>query len=711
MGYESGLKISRGRARRACLWLAVVLNLLWVPPRTWARQAEPVGVRLIAVGSQAGALELRSRILDGASFDQMAREHSTDATARMGGYLGRFVVGDMRPEFRDALVGVEPGGVSLPVGMGAGYLLLGILTEAEQAWVDLVGPDLQALDAVSSEAEALALLESALRSAEPLGSGDVRFLLTLKTLADLYHAGGADDQARPLYEDWADGWGANPLLETDAADVAGRLRDMAFARRQAGDFTGAEALARRALGVLDASTASPPEVAAAMHDVSLMLGDQQRYSEAEGLARESLAIFEANLDPGHPALSESMANLARLLQAQGQYEEPVRLYRRALGILARLPEASGEAGGALGVLEMATRALQRAPLRDQSFQDAVATLREAFPAAGPDLSMAISSLFAERNLIEVAEQLLRDAIARYPESRIVLAEVGTLLEREGRIPDATDTFVTASRMPPAEDSSVASAWTAYFLRRVGDLRSQLLDFSEAEAAYRTALRLQPGSAESRVGLGLVFFMQGDMDAARAEYGRALDIDPNHVDALFRMAQADLNLDRYAEAASSASAALAVDPDHAEARFVRARALMLEGKTEEGAAESTRFLEVENERRERESRSTEARSRNREGLTLAARGDYEEAGRVFEAAVDAYPDFGEFYQALGEIQIRMGEGEAAISTFRRMIEAGLGDFVVQKTLSEEYVRLGDAAASREHELEWLLGLYSALRERL
>lgn len=709
MGYEFDGKISRERACRARLCLGVVLALVWVAPGTSAPQGTPVGVRLIAVGSESAALELRTRILNGESFDQIAREHSTDATSGVGGYLGRFVIDDMRPEFRDALLGISPGGVSLPVGMGSGYLVLGILNEAEQEWTDLVGPGLQALDPVSSKEEAETLLESALRIAGPLGAGDFRFLLTLKTLADLYHAGGADDQARPLYEEWADGWDANPLLKADAVDVAARLRDLAFSRRQAGDFIGAEALARRALGVLDASSASPPEVASAMHDVSLILGLQQRYAEAEVLARESLAVFEANLDPGHPALSESLANLARLLQAQGQYEEPARLYRRALGILARLPEESG--GEGLGPLELMTRALERSPLREEAFEDALTTLREAFQTVGSDLAVAISSFFAQRDLNEAAEQLLRDTVARYPDSRVVLGELGTLLETEGRIPDATDTFVTASRMPPAEDSSVASAWTAYFLRKVGDLRSQLLDFSEAEAAYRGALQLQPSSAESRVGLGLVFFMRGDLEAARAEYGRALEINPNHLTAHFRMAEVDLGLERFGDAVSSASAALAIDPAYAEARFVRARALMLTGETEEGTAESTRYLELETERKQRGARSSEARSRSREGLGLLGQGDFAGAERVFQAAVETYPDFGELYMALGEIQIRTGQSQAAISTFQKMIAAGLGDFVVHKSLSEAYARVGEMPASQEHELEWLLGLYTALRERL
>ena len=72
-------------------------------------QREPLlGLRLIVVKTEAEATGLRARLIAGESFEELAKNYSTDSSAAGGGYLGPVAVGDLRPEIQEALAGLAP---------------------------------------------------------------------------------------------------------------------------------------------------------------------------------------------------------------------------------------------------------------------------------------------------------------------------------------------------------------------------------------------------------------------------------------------------------------------------------------------------------------------------------------------------------------------------------------------------------------------------
>ena len=101
-----------------------------------APQTSQVGLRLIAIDTEAEAAALRVRLVAGEAFAALAREHSLDPSATGGGYLGRVVVGDLRIELRNALDGLTPGEVSSVTQMGGEYLLLQLLDDQEAQIAD-----------------------------------------------------------------------------------------------------------------------------------------------------------------------------------------------------------------------------------------------------------------------------------------------------------------------------------------------------------------------------------------------------------------------------------------------------------------------------------------------------------------------------------------------------------------------------------------------
>jgi len=78
----------------------------------------------ILVETMEEAVEIADKLNSGASFEELAREHSLDATSRRGGDIGYFSAGQMVPEFEDTCFKLEIGAVSGPVKTQFGYHII-----------------------------------------------------------------------------------------------------------------------------------------------------------------------------------------------------------------------------------------------------------------------------------------------------------------------------------------------------------------------------------------------------------------------------------------------------------------------------------------------------------------------------------------------------------------------------------------------------------
>jgi len=79
----------------------------------------------ILVPTEEQANQLKQEIADGASFADLAKEHSSCPSGKAGGSLGQFKQGDMVPEFDAVIFSELPiGEVSDPVKTQFGYHLI-----------------------------------------------------------------------------------------------------------------------------------------------------------------------------------------------------------------------------------------------------------------------------------------------------------------------------------------------------------------------------------------------------------------------------------------------------------------------------------------------------------------------------------------------------------------------------------------------------------
>lgn len=80
-------------------------------------------------------LQLRSRIMAGESFQELAMQYSDDGSADGGGYLGTFGPGEMTYAFEEAAFSLEPGEVSQPVATPFGVHLIRLESRGEDGTV------------------------------------------------------------------------------------------------------------------------------------------------------------------------------------------------------------------------------------------------------------------------------------------------------------------------------------------------------------------------------------------------------------------------------------------------------------------------------------------------------------------------------------------------------------------------------------------------
>ena len=68
--------------------------------------------------------------------------------------------------------------------------------------------------------------------------------------------------------------------------------------------------------------------------------------------------------------------------------------------------------------------------------------------------------------------------------------------------------------------------------QLGEMSLEAGDFSAAEAYFREALELEPGSAQARAELGAALLLQGRYDEARDELETARETNPGNPEAWF-----------------------------------------------------------------------------------------------------------------------------------------------------------------------------------
>lgn len=262
-----------------------------------------------------------------------------------------------------------------------------------------------------------------------------------------------------------------------------------------------------------------------------------------------------------------------------------------------------------------------------------------------------------------ARDHLRAAVARAPRDAVAQFYLGLAHAGRAEVPAALAAFARVQALQPdyapaalervrllIEEWRLAEAAAAAerLIRRrprladahyhLGVARYHLRDYPSAEAALRTATRLDPRRARYPGWLGLVLLEQGRSAEAIVAFEVAIAANPRYPNALYQLGRAYLAAGRLEDAEPHLRRALLLDPRHAEAFYSFSQMLLRQARHAEAkqALARVRALNRFDQQRQAleqralsEPRRSELRRRlgdlyAREGLAREAAAQYERA---------------------------------------------------------------------------------------
>src|SRR5215216_5878776 len=125
--------------------------------------------------------------------------------------------------------------------------------------------------------------------------------------------------------------------------------------------------------------------------------------------------------------------------------------------------------------------------------------------------------------------------------------------------------------------------------------SDIIGGHRARAAFKQNLEsatLNPADASAHYNLGLIHQSRGELDQARARFERALEIDPEEVDASYQLGRIARQQKRYADAIKNFEHVVARNPAHAQHEVWRevAATYIAAGQFEDARTALDQFLE-------------------------------------------------------------------------------------------------------------------------
>ncbi len=181
---------------------------------------------------------------------------------------------------------------------------------------------------------------------------------------------------------------------------------------------------------------------------------------------------------------------------------------------------------------------------------------------------------------------------------------------------------------------------------------------DSETLWNHALACTSQAFVVHTNLGHALANQGRMDEAMAHYQKALEIQPNYVEAHNNLGYAFACLDRFDEAMAQYQEAVEIQPDCVEARYNLGNALARLDRFDEAITQYRKALDV---------RPDYAEAHNNLGYALANRGRMDEAMAQYRKALEIQPDYADAYYNLGDVSAARSLFDEAIRHYRKALD--------------------------------------------
>ncbi len=188
-----------------------------------------------------------------------------------------------------------------------------------------------------------------------------------------------------------------------------------------------------------------------------------------------------------------------------------------------------------------------------------------------------------------------------------------------------------------------------------------------------AIAASPTTAEFHENLGNALQEQGKLDEAVTAYRRALELKPDHPKTHNNLGNALIEQGKLDQAVTAYRRALKLKPNFAEAHYNLGKALSAQGKLGEAVTAYRRALKFE---------PNFAGTHNNLGNALKEQGKLDEAVTAYRRALELEPDYPKAHNNLGAAHQKQGKLDEAVAAYRRALE-------LDPSLLEAHDNLGTA----------------------
>ncbi len=292
--------------------------------------------------------------------------------------------------------------------------------------------------------------------------------------------------------------------------------------------------------------------AAAAQDVSSKAANPQRQAalalEQEGKTLEAESAWRAYLK-SHPANPEPYAHIALLEARQAHYKEAIPFYRKALAMNPTVPGLRLNLGLAL--------------FKDGQLREAVPEFVRALKAVPRDSAegqrLMILIGMAHYGLAEYAEAVpyLKPAAAHDAQNlplRLALAH-SCLWSRQFQCVMDVYHEILELNSESAEADMIA-----------GEALDEMKDNEGSTKMFRAAIKANPREPNVHFGLGYLLWTQKLYPEAASEFKSELANDPDHLQAMLYLADAELKMDQPGDAKPLFEKVVKLDPSQALAHL-------------------------------------------------------------------------------------------------------------------------------------------------
>jgi tetratricopeptide (TPR) repeat protein len=161
-----------------------------------------------------------------------------------------------------------------------------------------------------------------------------------------------------------------------------------------------------------------------------------------------------------------------------------------------------------------------------------------------------------------AQVELLQLVAEAPSSAEAQQRLGTVLQLQGRLPEAENCFRNAIEHDPEYVDALIG---------LGQVEAQKNDVASALKRFETAIEIDPHRPKAHFCLGLLLEGLSLVDDAMAEYFRALEFDSNNPEISLRIAAIQLARNQPDQALSRLDQVVELAAENGDARDLRGRA--------------------------------------------------------------------------------------------------------------------------------------------